>query len=40
MAMTLDAIYNNQKQVKRLVERGYVTRHGNGCWREIATCIV
>lgn len=29
-----------QKLVKRLVERGYITRHGNGCWRVIATCIV
>lgn len=29
-----------QKLVKRMVEKGYITRHENGYWRVIATSIV
>lgn len=29
-----------QKLIKRMVEHGYITRQGNGCWRVIATSIV
>ena len=29
-----------QKLIKRMVEKGYITRHDNGLWRVIATSIV